>query len=193
MPTTSPTGLPVTTMGDAPDLPGITLSLATSLDLVTVPLFASTSARDTAYAVRKFGLCMVGSSVEGAILYKRRSGAWYQMSDDAVRDSGWVNVTINSGFTGTSVATRRIGDIVYLRGTVKQNSGPYASGGATVGTVPAAHVPARTMRLILPGNASSTPNFCTALLASSGAFTVYGNGTAPPDTAYFDAISYSAT
>jgi hypothetical protein len=83
MSTTSATGLPVTTTGDAPDLAGITLGLTAALDKVTIPLFASTSARDAAYGTGSgkaaFKLCVVGSDIASGTCYMRVGTAWQQV------------------------------------------------------------------------------------------------------------------
>lgn len=103
MATTTPTGLHIPTTGDVPNVPADLATLAADLDVATVPLFASTSARDTAYAAKPFGLCMVGATRDAATWYRRRAGAWWTLSDDATLTGGkqirvgTTNVTLTSG------------------------------------------------------------------------------------------------
>lgn len=50
-------------------------------DVMGVRLFATTQARDDAYAAKPFMLAAVGADFDGATLYKRRSGNWYEVKD----------------------------------------------------------------------------------------------------------------
>lgn len=81
MATTTTTGLPIPTSGDAPNVPSDLATLGTALDKTTVPLFASTGARDTAYGITPFKMCVVGASVDAGIWYVRRSGAFHVVND----------------------------------------------------------------------------------------------------------------
>jgi len=114
MPSTSATGLPIMTSGDAPNVPAdVGINLAGALDKVTVPLFASTTARDAAYANAQFGLCFVGTSVDAGTLYRRRGGSWYEIADKGSLIGPWVTSGLSvpgaSGFSVTSYGFRLVG------------------------------------------------------------------------------------
>lgn len=63
-------------------------------------------------------------------------------------DTGWVDITLNTGFaagSGASPQVRRIGKVVYVRGQVTPSSGNFATGtDLVVGTIPAAFRPPRS-------------------------------------------------
>lgn len=56
-----------------------------------------------------------------------------------VYDTGWVDITPATGFSGTSPQARRIGKAVYLRGTLGGTVGNNVT--TVIGTVPTAFVP----------------------------------------------------
>src|SRR3954468_8706238 len=77
MATTTATGLPIPDLGDDPNVPDDLLKFGTALDKVTVPKFATTAARDAAYAAgATFTLCYVLD-----VVYRRRANAWQQLID----------------------------------------------------------------------------------------------------------------
>jgi hypothetical protein len=111
MSSTSATGLPIMTSGDAPNIPAdVGINLAGALDKVTVPLFASTSARDAAYATTPFGLCFVGASVDAGTLYRRRGGSWYEIKDVGSLIGPVVTnaITAQTDWTMVDQSTRKV-------------------------------------------------------------------------------------
>ena len=76
------------------------------------------------------------------------SGGWSTWSRvSGTDDTGWVNITINSGFAGVASPStpqcRRIGNVVYLRGQFS-NTGIASVNDFTVGVIPAGYRPPTT-------------------------------------------------
>lgn len=75
----TPTGLPVPALADEANVPSDMNKLALALDSVTVPVFATTAARDAAItAGAKFNICMVAGTP-----YRLKAGAWVRLLDTA--------------------------------------------------------------------------------------------------------------
>lgn len=105
----------------------------------------------------------------------------------ALPDSGWVGCAYASGWrtSGTSspLAVRKIGKVVYLRGTVTNTAGsiPVApSGGHTIGTIPGGYTPPTYSEAFAV--ASQNPGAVPARLFanSSGSILLYTYGAAVP-------------
>jgi hypothetical protein len=168
------------TSGDAPNIPAdVGINLAGWYDTVTVPLFASTTARDAAYATTPFGLCFVGASVDAGTLYRRRGGSWYEIKDVSalIGDTGWKNCTIASGFgaNGSQLPRARVMyGIVYLDGGFSA-TGMSTGGNHTVGSLPSAIAgPASTLAL---ASGSAGNNTGVNVLSPGGSIIVRPGGT----------------
>lgn len=91
---------------------------------------------------------------------------------DALGDTGWAaaslqNLWVNFGGGLADAAYRRIGGIVYLRGTIKDGS---LTNGTLLFTLPAGFRPASTLRFMLLSNTANA----VAHLSSAGALTFSG-------------------
>lgn len=111
------TGAYLPTQASDPPAGGTQISQAVNqLSPVTVPRFTSTAARDSAYSSWVSGggamvdgmLCAVGST-----LYMRRSGAWQTviLSDS---DTGWLSLTLSSGWTSGGFSRYRVRNGVFF-------------------------------------------------------------------------------
>lgn len=95
--------------------------------------------------------------------YGRVGGEWVVLWSD----TGWVNVSLASDWTvqgGGTPQVRRIGKLVYMRGTVRPTSGNVPSGASMVGTIPVGFRPAPWMYYTIP---ASSPNTSIRLIVKS--------------------------
>lgn len=77
---------------------------------------------------------------------------------DEIGDTGWVNVTIGSGFAAQSGQTpqvRRIGSVIYARGGWGSAGIASANTGYDVGTIPAGFRPPRTSQAVATGSSAA--------------------------------------
>jgi hypothetical protein len=126
----------------------------------------------------------LGGSLSYAI-FQSFASTWVIVSGQ--QDSGWQAASIASGFSsgGYGAAARMVGDRVWLRGTVTNNSGSTSSG-VTVATIPSGLRPTTT---IVPGyflNSSLT----SPTINTSGTITCFG-GLGTGNTLYLDGMNYT--
>jgi hypothetical protein len=94
-----------------------------------------------------------------------------------VYDTGWVTLTLNSGWTvggGLAPAVRRIGNQVRLRGHIINGDAATAGVYATAATLPSGFIPATTMVFGSSTNSTATQN---VRVNSSGALELYTSVT----------------
>jgi hypothetical protein len=124
---------------------------------------------------------------------------YYQQAEDttteiaaaiaAITATSWANVSfenswVNLGSGYQSAQYRKVGDIVYLRGSIKDGSS-----GTTAFTLPANFRPPAHVQYATRGNVSGTVAFCTVF--SSGAVEPVSSGFMASHT--LDGISFSVT
>lgn len=179
---TSATGLPFPSSGDVPNVPADMSALAKALDSVTVPLFASTTARDAAYATTPFGLCFVGTSVAAGTLYRRRGSSWYEIKDIGSLIGSWQSVTVPSGngYSGT-ITARANCDRAELKGIL---TGGFAnSTSVSLLTIPSALRPVGTTHRMVGSTLATGGDQAVITLRFNTNGTVYvvnhTGGTAP--------------
>jgi hypothetical protein len=92
---TTPGGIWFPSAGDPiTPIESVFQTLANSVDAAQgVPLFATTTARDTQFALKAFGVCMVGSTVDTAVWYYRDTGAWYLVDPSLWGQNSWQTYT----------------------------------------------------------------------------------------------------
>lgn len=116
------------------------------------------------------------------------SGAW---TATGASDSGWVNITNlggNASAGSPAPAYRRIGDEVYLRGTV-HCTGRDVFDGWTALVMPAAVTPVESLLLVVAGS-SATDGMRGFLSASTRALTVHAPKTGSSGYISLDGIRY---
>lgn len=119
--------------------------------------------------------------VKGGDLYWMRGGSWSQ----ATGDTGWVPIAAASGYASSgSLAYRRLGSVVYLRGQVQPISGNVAA--ATVAVIPSSVAPAQNTAFSAAGSGTT---YAKLLVNSDGTI---ATGTPSATTPYlrFDGIVY---
>lgn len=107
-----------------------------------------------------------------------------------VYDTGWLPLTVSSGFTGTGLEYRRIGLVVHLRGAITRNAGAFPVGTTAVGTLPAGARPSAFGRYAAAAAPSSTAMIPMLQIDAGGAMSVLVSGTAVSTAIYVDGISY---
>lgn len=109
-------------------------------------------------------------------------------------DTGWQTCTLLSGTTG-SLSARRIGDIVYLKGSLVRSD--YAAGSyVAAATLPSStYQPAADTRVpvIDAANSAVQPQMQVRIAASSTSVTVGATGTATVPGTVYVALCYAAT
>lgn len=143
---TSPLGTPYPTLGDAPNVPADMQAAVTSLDLKSVPLFASTAARNTAFALSAFQVCIIAG-----VMYMRRGSAWVSMLADPDINTGWLAPTMASGWSSLTADPLRYR---ITSGKVQWKGVAFNSTGVP-GTSSVCSVPSNA----LPSNASGWENY----------------------------------
>lgn len=84
---------------------------------------------------------------------------WQTSVDDVLYDSGWINLTLNTGWTcqyNTDIAQyRKIGNVVYLRGLLNATQ----AAGQVIGTLPEGFIPSGHFeRFVCPHQQGGTVN-----------------------------------
>lgn len=94
-----------------------------------LPLYASETARNSAYANSPFNLCVVGSNYDSGTVWRRKNGKWYALDPTRV---AWVptlkgSSSNPSGFTVTGYYIRN-GDMVHAEGFISSSGTSFRSG-----------------------------------------------------------------
>lgn len=109
-------------------------------------------------------------------------------------DTGWVSLTLNSGFSGLEgLGVRRIGSTVYLRGAVRRNAGNYPATETAVATLPLEFRPPEYIRIILPTYASTGSGANGSVYAAigiDGTVSIAASGSAGMDVARLSGHSW---
>ena len=102
-------------------------------------------------------------------------------------DTGWVAVTLDAA-VGGSLAVRKIGPQVHLKGTVT-HSGGWPTSYVTIGNLPSWARPPVYVRRAIGGYASGTPNLIIGNITTGGQVNAAAIGTGGSE-AYFTGISW---
>jgi hypothetical protein len=125
------------------------------------------------------GTTVSGSSIQGLGLSAASTfslgavGSFAVLIDDGTswhflagqQDTGWVAVTLASGFTGTAAYARLKGDTVSLKGGITNGTGAQVTSGTTLGTMPAFAAPAAATPLL---TATTTSGVLSSYLLITG-------------------------
>lgn len=136
MATTTIQPLPYPGPGDSPDVPRDLKALAEAVEDRTVMRFASAAARDAAIPSgrRVPGMHAYIESENGVYVWD--GGEWRAVW----RDTGWLPITPRVNVVSQGAEARRIGDVVYIRGTLVNGASspeaPWATGVHSLGTLP---------------------------------------------------------
>lgn len=103
--------------------------------------------------------------------------------------SGWQNITLSAGFTGTDAQYRKINNIVYMRGSVKRTAGNFPTTYTQFSTLPPGARPTRYFRAFGGAFASGSQNFMGLYMDVDGSIGGFAVGTGA-DSVYLGAITY---
>lgn len=117
---------------------------------------------------------------------------WIQWANTT--DTGWVSVTMNTGWTSSTVYVRKTGNVVRLRGQVRNDSAIVPSGdNADVATLAATYRPAAVKYLVGAGwvSGGTAPVYRpqSVTIGTDGGMDVSANGN--QTFVYLDGISYT--
>lgn len=169
------------------DLAATGSSMQTALN-VRAGRVGSTSSRNNFTSQGRNGVTWWDTNQDA--LYVLVGGAWRRVAPD--NDSGWTTISeLGSDATAGSVppAYRRIGDIVWLRGTVERTSGDINNGWAAL-RLPAAVHPASSMILSMAGSTGSDSMRVFVSTGDPGLVTVQAPKNGASKYVAFDGVSY---
>lgn len=107
-------------------------------------------------------------------------------------DSGWVNITLASGYSSQSITpqVRLIGSVLYFIGDVKPNTGSFAASSAITivnpGGIPSGFRPVNTNQRQIPGNSQNLD--VRAYIGTDGSLNIVTGASVP---AYVDISAFS--
>lgn len=149
-----------------PDLEELFANEINNSDLFIVRDTSSRKDKKISYEALRYMFVtpMVGEIVtlnQEAELSDYYPGTTWELYEKVVKDTGWVNATLQNGWTdySTEYATagfRRIGNIVHVRAMVKNGTIVNNAGTTPIFTLPNGFKPSDTARNIYPATSSST-------------------------------------
>lgn len=186
MPTTTANGVLVPVASDAYALTSDLKKMAESASVVISVL----NTTERADAITQLNAVGQGPSSGKAVYFDRAdlAGACkLERTVDGVTftpvvgaDTGWTTVAMEDGWTTNSdFQVRKIGNVVYWRGVIRDNDGTIASGLWNVCSLPASFRPSRDLKLVaqqwINGNNSNTSVAHIDVAASTGLTTIRTN------------------
>lgn len=189
MSTVSSSGIYTPQTGDNTDLANHWSSQNASLDTMVVPRFTSTTARDTAFALRPFKMCVVGASMDAGTWYVRQSGSWYVMGP-----AGQVPSSALSIPSGVDLNTYTTPGLYYqptTAGAVAGSNYPVAVAGCleVLRNVP----PGCTQRYTVYGSAGANSNAIFVRGLYSGTWSPWVNAVNSGSQTYTPVVTGSTT